>query len=315
MRLPTSTDLYAWAWRIAPRLPEWPAQAAGAVAADVTWLLHTDGVKQLERNLARIRPGLSARELRRLSRAGMRSYMRYFVEAFQVAGFSREKVLARVRPTGVPAVAEVLTRGDSVVMALGHSGNWDLAGAWAAYDLGPVLTVAEKLPDGLYEQFVAFRNSLGIEIVPLEDGNTFRTLLRRAGERPQVVPLLSDRDLTRHGVEVQIAGLPARVAAGPAALSLATGFPLVPVDVHYERLRGEQRRAAGSRWGLVIRLLPAIATHDESGQRRGVQEITQDWVDVLMAAYAQHPQDWHMLQKVFHADLDMERLARSHGEG
>lgn len=89
----------------------------------------------------------------------------------------------------------------------------------------------------------------------------------------------------------------------------------MPVDVHYERLRGEQRRAAGSRWGLVIRLLPAIATHDESGQRRGVQEITQDWVDVLMAAYAQHPQDWHMLQKVFHADLDMERLARSHGEG
>lgn len=91
MRLPTSTDLYTWAWRVAPRLPEWPVQAVGALAADATWLLHTDGVKQLERNLARIRPGLSARELRRLSRTGMRSYMRYFVEAFQIAGFSRRR--------------------------------------------------------------------------------------------------------------------------------------------------------------------------------------------------------------------------------
>jgi KDO2-lipid IV(A) lauroyltransferase len=35
------------------------------------------------------------------------------------------------------------------------------------------------------------------------------------------------------------------------------------------------------------------------------QAVARDWEDGIRA----HPQDWHMLQKVFVADLDPERLA------
>ena len=41
------------------------------------------GVDQLEKNLARLLPAsATAAQVRRTSRAGMRSYMRYFYEAF-----------------------------------------------------------------------------------------------------------------------------------------------------------------------------------------------------------------------------------------
>ena len=39
---------------------------------------------------------------------------------------------------------------------------------------------------------------------------------------------------------------------------------------------------------------------------------TRAWVAALEPLIANHAQDWHMLQPVFDADLDQERLARSH---
>lgn len=310
MRLPSTTDLYVLAWRYVHRLPDAPVRGLAHLVGDAVWLARPGGVRQLERNLRRLRPDLDDRGLRRASRAGMRSYMRYFVEAFQLTGWSHEQIDARVRGTGLDAVRDRLAAGESVVLALGHAGNWDLAGAWASRAVAPVLTVAEKLPDGLYEEFVSFRRGLGIEIVPLEGHATFRALVRAARRSPQIVPLLADRDLTARGVEVDLRGHRARVAAGPASLAVVGSYALVPVVVRYERLRGKQRRAAGTPWGLVLDFLEPVPTREADGSRREIAAITQDWVDALFEGIAQEPQEWHMLQKVYLADLDADRLAR-----
>lgn len=305
-------DLYAFAWRNVRRLPDGFVRGGATLAADIVWALRLSGVRQLGTNLGRLRPDLSPRELRRLTRAGMRSYFRYFAEAFQLPGWSPEQVAARVRAVNVDPAQARVESGGAAVLALGHSGNWDLAGAWAAAHVGPVLTVAERLPDGLYEEFLAFRSALGIEIVPFEKGGgTFATLVRKARRGGMLVPLLADRDLSAHGVQVVIAGHAARVAVGPAALASAGSHLLVPVSIYYERLRGERRRAAGTPWGLVIEFLAPIRTHDDDGKRRPLELVTQEWVTSLFGSYAHHPQDWHMLQKVFLADLDPARLARA----
>jgi KDO2-lipid IV(A) lauroyltransferase len=39
--------------------------------------------------------------------------------------------------------------------------------------------------------------------------------------------------------------------------------------------------------------------------------MTQALATVFEQAILEHPEDWHMLQKVFVSDLDPERLARS----
>lgn len=310
MKLPSTGDLYGFAWRNVHKLPDGFVHAVANLAADATWLIHTGAVRQLESNLARLRPGLDARALRRLSRAGMRSYLRYFAEAFQLPGWSHEQIDARVRVVGADAVRESMANDGGVTLALGHAGNWDLAGAWASRHIGPVLTVAEQLPDGQFEEFVKFRASLGIEIVPLAGSGTFRTLLRKARSAPQVVPLLADRDLTAHGIEVEVAGLPARVAAGPAALCLTAKLPMFATVITYERLTGARKRAAGTRWGLVLQFIP-VPRHTDDGERHSVESLTQAWVTTYFEELAKHPQDWHMLQKVFLADLDPERLARA----
>ncbi|WP_448060660.1 phosphatidylinositol mannoside acyltransferase [Cellulomonas hominis] len=306
--------LYGTAWRVAGRVPGSVLRGVGQVAADVSWLTGKGGVRQLEANLRRVRPDASRRELRRLSRAGMRSYMRYFGEAFALSSLTPEQVTARVRIVDREVLQPRLDAGEMVLLALGHMGNWDLAGAWATMHLAPVTTVAERLePEELFQEFLAFREGLGMTIVPLSGagGGVFRELVRAARRGPGVLPLLADRDLTARGVEVQLFGRRARVAAGPAALAVTTGAPLAAAVLHYERLHGERRRAAASPWGLVIEFGRFIEVPAEGTKAEKVAVMSQLWVDDLAEGIDQHPQDWHMLQKVFVEDLDPERYART----
>ena len=108
---------------------------------------------------------------------------------------------------------------------------------------------------------------------------------------------------------MQLFGETARVAAGPAALAVMTGAPLCPVGVTYERLRGPHRRRAGTPWGVVIEFFPAIEVPQQLPHRDRVQVVSQAWVDQVAEVISAHPQDWHMLQRVFVADLDPGRYA------
>ncbi|MCB7137624.1 phosphatidylinositol mannoside acyltransferase [Cellulosimicrobium marinum] len=307
-----SGKAFTFAWRHAHKVPDPVLRGVFTAVADVAWLARGGGVRQLEKNLARVRPGLRPRELRRLSRAGMRSYMRYYREAFTLPAWSPEQVTARVRLVDYDNLTVHLDGDRSPVLALAHQGNWDLAGAFATPNIAPVLTVAERLePPELFEEFLAFRTSIGLEILALGDGDVFRDLVRGASRPGRIIPLLADRDLTARGVEVDLFGRRARVAAGPAALAVSTGTPLVPTGIYYERLRGERRRAAGTAWGLVIRFFPRVEVPAGVPRAEQVAALTQGWVDALSVAIREHPEDWHMLQKVFVEDLDPERYART----
>lgn len=301
-------------WRVASRLPEDVVRGLMLVAADVTWLRRGSGVRRLEANLRRARPAAGRRELRRLSRAGLRHYLRYYAEAFTLGRLTPEQVDARVRVVGVEHVREETDHGRSVVLALGHQGNWDLAGAWATVHLAPVTTVAERLePPEVFAEFLALRERIGLTIIPLDAGReVFRDLVRAVRAGGTLVPLLADRDLTARGLEVDLFGERARVAAGPAALAVSTGARLVTTTIHHERLRGARRRAAGSRWGIVLTFSPPVPVPD-GPRARQVEQMTQAWVDQLAGGIAADPTHWHMLQRVFVADLDPARDAARRG--
>ena len=312
------SSLYRFAWRHVPALPPPVGYGLFRAGADAAWGLHrlgagAAGVGQLEKNLARVLPApTSPGRVRRASRQAMRSYMRYFYEAFALAGMSEEQILARVRADVPPQVHADLQR-DSIVLAVGHTGNWDLVGAWACRRLATVLTVAERLePADLFDQFVAFRERLGMRILGQGRGEkVFDRLVAAAQDGgPYVIPLLADRDLSASGVEVDLCGHTARFAAGPAALAQRLDLPLYVAGMHYESLAGERRRAAGSRWGLVLTLREVPRPPGPSGPERVVAH-TRAWAAAMGPLLAEHAVDWHMLQPVFDADLDHERLARS----
>ncbi|MCM3554664.1 phosphatidylinositol mannoside acyltransferase [Janibacter melonis] len=291
-------------WRALRLLPAPLAYALfDAVSAVVT---RRDGpsVQRLRSNYARVRPDLGPAELQELTADGVRRAFRYYVEAFRLPALSGEQVDDLVHITGTEPMLAELEQGRPVLAFLGHTGNWDLAGAWCARHLGHVVTVAERLrPEEMFQAFLDFREGeLGMTIHPAERG-TFGALLAqlRTGD-PVVMPLLSDRDLSASGVEVDLAGERARVAAGPAALAVETGVPLFPVTMRHVP-RGRHR------WGLDITVHPAVDVPAEGTRTQRVAAATQACADALGAAIREHPQDWHMMQRVFVADLSARRRA------
>ncbi len=185
--------------------------------------------------------------------------------------------------------------GRGVVMALPHSGNWDMAGVWLVYKHGTFATVAERLkPESLYRRFIDYRETLGFEMLPLTGGDRppFEVLTDRLRDNG-LVCLMADRDLTRSGVQVDFFGEPTRMPAGPAKLAIATGAALLPVHCWYE----------GGR--MVTRFHPPLDT--SSGD---VGAITQALADRFARNIAAHPADWHMMQPQWLADLSDERRAK-----
>ncbi|MFT8787535.1 MAG: phosphatidylinositol mannoside acyltransferase [Bifidobacterium psychraerophilum] len=299
-------------------LPETLIRAVFSFAADAAWLLHIAGVRRLERNLRQVlqhRDGqVDRRTLRRSSRKAMHSYFMYFAEALTVGARSEQELLARIRGEGEGfASIQELCVESSAPIAMGHQGNWDYAGFWANTAIAPVTTVAERLKnEELLKVFVSIREELGMTILLTGEHGLIGQLEERLDEAHVIVPLLADRDLSRHGVFVNAFGSMMRVARGPATIALETGRPLYVFNMHREALDAAGRRVAGIKHGYVCTISGPIDPHpyEDMPKEEAITALSQAWVDIWSAKIEDHPEDWHMLQPVFIEDLD---LARMHG--
>ena len=242
--------LYVLGWTVVCRMPRRWAEWMFRQIADQLWRRQGPGVRQLEANLARvIGPDASVMDLRRLSRDGMRSYLRYWLEAFRLpvtaGGDPRPDAGGWRGADRVPAPGA----GRGVIFALPHMGNWEHAGAWIVLrGAAKVTTVAERLrPESLYDRFVTFRERLGMEVLPHSAGASRFGVLAQRLQTGGLVGLLCERDLTGSGIEVEFFGEPARIMGGPAALAEQTGAALMPVTLWYEERTGARHSPGDSR--------------------------------------------------------------------
>ncbi|TDC43169.1 phosphatidylinositol mannoside acyltransferase [Micromonospora sp. KC213] len=285
---------YVAGWRLVRALPRSVVAAAFRAGADRAHRAGGGGTARLRANLRRVvGPELPEVELDDLVRRGLRSYARYWMEAFRLPALSRAEILAgfRLDPKGTEMLADDVASGRGAVVALPHAGNWDAAGAWVAATGWPIATVAERLrPEGLYERFLAFRQGLGMEILPTSGGPrpAFDVLVDRL-RAGTVVPLLADRDLSARGIEVDFFGGRTRIPAGPALLAIRTGAPLYVASMWYE-----PDAACASLEGPLPLPDPDAAPLDER-----VRVLTQRIAESLAAGIARHPEDWHMLQRMW----------------
>lgn len=279
---------YRAGWRLVRAVPEPLARRVFDAGADRVARRAGRGAVQLRRNLARVAP---AADLDDLVRRGLRSYGRYWREAFRLPSMDHGALRARLDGAveGVQHLDAALAAGRGVVVVLPHTGNWDLAGVWLVGRCGEFSTVTERLrPESLYRRFVAYRRSLGFDVVPLTGEAQSPTLrLARRLRSGGVVCLLGDRDLTGSGVTVDFFGAPARMPSGPVRLAAATGAALLPVGCWF----------TPGGWGM--RIHPPVAVRG----RAGAADATQTVADRFASDIAAHPEDWHLLQPLWLADL------------
>jgi phosphatidylinositol dimannoside acyltransferase len=309
---------YQLGWKVICRFPESWARWVFMTVADIAWRRQGPKVQVLEANLRRVLiyqdkspdvdgpvvdgPVVDGGELRALSKAALRSYARYWFEVFRLPLIGVERLVSGMhfRGPGEEALFAHLKAGRGVIIALPHMGNFEQAGAWViAEGAGTFTTVAERLkPESVYQSFVRFRETLGFEVLPLSGGGSpFGTLAKRL-RAGHLICLVSDRDLKESGIEVELLGEQARIAA-TAALAVHTGAALLPTATWFDE----------DGWGACIYdevPVPASGTRPEK-----IAAMSQQLADVFSEAIAEHPEDWHMLQRVFTADLDPTRIRKN----
>jgi phosphatidylinositol dimannoside acyltransferase len=282
---------YRLGWGALRALPERLVAAAFRMGADLAYRRGGKGVARLRSNLRRVvGPDASEAELDRVTKEGMRSYARYWLEVFRLSVIPPEVIVGRMTVEGEHRLQPMMAAGRGMIIALTHSGNWDHAGAWLVRKHGiRFTTVAERLePAEVFDRFVAFRESLGMEVLPLTGGPPPSTILAERLRAGGALCLPADRDLSASGVPVTFFGEQATMPAGPAHLALTTGAALLPTVLWFD----------GDGWGAYV---------GEPVPHTDLATMTQAMATVFETHLARHPQDWHMLQRLWTADLDPAR--------
>ena len=197
-----------------------------------------------------------------------------------------------------------MSDGRGVIYALPHMGDFEQAGRWVILaGAGSIVTpVAERLkPESVFQMF--------LDVPPGPRHGS-------AADKRRPAPVRRD-GAAAAGRKAGHASSPTATCPTPAwrwtssarrrcsppglaALAVQTGAALMPVACWFV---GEDE------WGAHIH--DEIPVPADGDRKQKVAAMTQAMARVFEQGISEHPEDWHMLQKVFVNDLDPERLARS----
>lgn len=290
---------YGLAWFLVKRLPNNLTLVIFRKIADYAYKKDIKGVQQLRANLSfMLSLSKDSIELEKLVKEGMRSYLRYWQEAFRLPKWDKNYLEKNIRIKGKINLDSAQRSGRPLVTAVAHMGNWDAAGFWYTNNFGQLTTVAERLkPESLFNRFVKFRNSFGVEIIPTSgETDIFMKLVRRAKEG-RMIALVADRDISRNGIEINYGNSKTTFPVGPAAIVTTVDGLIVPMSSYYD-FDGK----------LTFEFFPTISPNSSLSKEQNVLNLTQDLANIFESEIKKHPKDWHLLQRVWKDVLPLKRI-------
>jgi lauroyl/myristoyl acyltransferase len=271
---------YLLAWRLIGILPERLAYGLANKIADYLYKKNGKGVKRLRSNYARVEPFMSEADLDQLTKAGMRSYLRYWIDTFRLNKWSKERIVSTTTVVNEELLRDPIASKRGCLVVLPHAGNWDHA---AGINL---TTVAEKLkPEQIFLKFLDYRQSIGIEVLHTEE-KVMPVLLDRL-QSGKLVALVADRDLSKNGISVNFFDGVAKMPSGPARLILDSNSSFISAFITYSKV------------GINIEFKNIGPIPTEGTIEERVSKLTQLMAGNFADGIKSSPVDWHMLQRIW----------------
>lgn len=267
-----SAYAYLIGWRFVRLLPERLAYRIFEIIGDYFFKKNGKSIKRLRSNMQMV-SNLNGADLEDLTKEAMRSYMRYWCETFRLPDWSKERIIRNVELVNAELLTTPLDKGNGIVVALPHSGNWDQAAAYFLECGYKAVTVAERLkPERVFQAFLKYREDIGLEVLST-DMRTLPTLVERA-KSGYIVALVADRDLSSSGQEVKFFDKVAKMPVGPVAIARKANVDLIGAFIEYTT--------------------SSIRIHFKK-----LDLDVQSQADFFEEHIRRHPVDWHMLQRIW----------------
>jgi len=219
------------------------------------------------------------------AREVFRNFGKYLVDFFKVQGsLSDEYIREHVTVKNMECLTEVLKKQKGAIIVTAHMGNWELGGCVIS-KLGypPIAVALPHKERSVNELFNAQRTAEGMTIVP--NNVAIRECIKGLKQN-RLVALLADRDFNSSGEVVDFFGKKTIFPRGPAAFSLKTGAPIVPVFLIREK---------DDLFTLIFE--EAIFPPEKEHSKEDQIDMIKKYVSVIEDKVKQYPMQWFMFQR------------------
>ncbi len=226
-------------------------------------------------------PGMEEKEIERIALGVARHFGRLPAELALARRRGRKFLEERVETDGtLEHMERARAAGKGVIVVSAHMGNWELLAWWGALHYPePLAVVGKRIRNpGLNRLVTEFRRQGGMEVIDRDDPP--RRMLRHLAA-PGILGILPDQDVdVLAGEFLEFFGRPAYTSTGPAALSLASGAPMVPGFL----LRKEE--------GFFVRFMPPIFPSRENPRKEEILRLTRAWSRAVEETIRAFPEQW-----------------------
>jgi KDO2-lipid IV(A) lauroyltransferase len=270
----------ALAGAVARRVPRRLMLAVGARAGAAVGRIDHRHLAITADNLQRAFPDWDGDRVRRTAHAVYRHFGRVAFDVMWLQRRSREEILDLVDIEGGGHVRTAQGRGQGVICATGHLGNWEINALCHGWAFGPVSVVGRPLDNpALDARLSAMRVQGGNTLISKH--RALPHILRALRDNGTVDILMDQNVLASDGIFVEFFGRPAATTTVVAALAAKVGAAIVPA--HTVLLPSGRYRAIYER---------PIVFEAEGGRAEAIARLTQrltrqieDWVREL-------PEQW-----------------------
>ena len=223
--------------------------------------------------------------LRRIAWISWRNLVFNAVESLRTPSLTAEWVRRVIVCDGLQKVQDHLKTGKGLLLAIPHTGNWELAGVSIPLLGVPVAVIVRRQKNLLADEYLnRMRRHTGLEVVPA-DSKSFAGCVRRLREGC-VIAILPDLRAKARSVRVRFLGIETDVPAGMAVFAREAGVPIMPGCA----LRQGWAR---HRWVAFDPIWPDPAADQDAD----VQRMTQAVMDVLTGIIRENPEQYFWYNK------------------
>jgi KDO2-lipid IV(A) lauroyltransferase len=221
----------------------------------------------------------SGEEIRRLARDVFRYAAMNFVDTARLAVMSPDEINRVSVAHNIEHLNKIVESGKSSILLTGHTGCWELMGAWLSMNSIPLSVISKRLYDSRLENLILeTRKKHGMENI--SRGRNTRDILR-AFKKGRHVGLLTDQDTNVKGVFVDFFGKPAHTATAPAQLHLKYRYPIIPTFAYRD-----SRHRHHFWFGELIDYTPT------GDREKDEYEVTEMCSKVTEQFIREHPEQW-----------------------
>jgi KDO2-lipid IV(A) lauroyltransferase len=205
------------------RIPRRVLDAFGAALGGLVWLLGTRRRVVLE-NLRLAFPDKTEEERRAIARKTYRNLGQMIPDFLRVPFLPREEIERMFVYEGWEVLEQAKARGNGVIAATGHFGNFDLLAAAHTLKGIPITMITRQMgKSGANDLWRAIRRRSGVEDLVVTKGSTLAAAVKSVHSGRVLGYVIDQNQPLRHAIFPTFFGVPAATAPTPAVIAMRSG--------------------------------------------------------------------------------------------